>query len=96
MGEMRCVYKILVGKPEGERPLGRPRYRWEDNIKINLRETGLGGVDWNHLAQGPVAGCCEHGNEPLDSIKGREFLDWLSFSRRTRLCGVSYLNSSAA
>jgi hypothetical protein len=44
MGEERKVYKVLVGKPEGKRPLGRPRRRWEDGIKMDLRETDLGGV----------------------------------------------------
>jgi hypothetical protein len=52
MGEERKVYKVLVGKPKGKRPLGRPRRRWEDGVKINLREIGLGGVDWIRLAQG--------------------------------------------
>jgi hypothetical protein len=51
MGEMRNAYKILVGKPERRRPLGRPIRRWDDNIKMNLREIGLKGVDWIHLAQ---------------------------------------------
>jgi hypothetical protein len=51
MGEVRGAYKILVGRPEGRRPLGRPRRRWEDNIKIDLREIGFGVVDWIHLAQ---------------------------------------------
>jgi hypothetical protein len=46
MGEERKVYKVLVGKPKGKRPLGRPRYRWEDGIRMDLREIGLGGVDW--------------------------------------------------
>jgi hypothetical protein len=46
MGEERKVYKVLVGKPEGKRPLGRPRYRWEDGIRMDLREIGLGDVDW--------------------------------------------------
>jgi hypothetical protein len=46
MGEERKVYKVLVGKPEGKRPLGRPRHRWEDDIRMDLREIGLGGVDW--------------------------------------------------
>jgi hypothetical protein len=51
MGEDRKVYKVLVGKPEGKRPLGRPRCRWEDLIRMDLREIGLGGVDWIRLAQ---------------------------------------------
>jgi hypothetical protein len=50
-GEKRNAYRNLVGKPEGMRPLGRPRRRWEDNIKMNLRETGSGGMDWIDLAQ---------------------------------------------
>jgi hypothetical protein len=50
MGEERKVYKVLVGKPEGKRPLGRSRRRWEDGIRINLGEIGLGGVDWIRLA----------------------------------------------
>jgi hypothetical protein len=51
MGEERKVYKVLVGKPEGRRPLGRPRRRWGDGIRMDLREIGLGGVDWIRLAQ---------------------------------------------
>jgi hypothetical protein len=51
MGEERKVYKVLVGKPEGKRPLGRPRRRWEDRIRIDLREIGLGDVDWIRLSQ---------------------------------------------
>jgi len=43
--------RVLVGKPEGKRPLGRPRYRWEDNIKMDLQEVGCGGMDWMSLAQ---------------------------------------------
>jgi len=50
MGERRGVYRVLVGKPEGKRPLGRPRGRWEDNIKMELQEVGCGGVDWIELA----------------------------------------------
>ena len=50
MGEGRGVHRVLVGKPEGKRPLGRPRRRWEDNIKMDLREVG-GGGDWMELAQ---------------------------------------------
>jgi hypothetical protein len=52
MGEMRKAYNILVGKPEGKRPLGRPRYRWEDNIRMDLREIELEAVDWIHLSLG--------------------------------------------
>jgi hypothetical protein len=51
MGEVRGAYSILVGRPEGRRPLGRSRHRWEDNIKIDLMEIGFGDVDWIHLAQ---------------------------------------------
>jgi hypothetical protein len=51
MGESRGVYSSLVGKREGRRPLGRPRRRWEDNIKMDLREVGGGGMDWIILAQ---------------------------------------------
>jgi hypothetical protein len=51
MREKRNAYRILVGKPEGKRPLGRPRRRWVNNIKMDLREIGWGGVDWNDLAQ---------------------------------------------
>jgi hypothetical protein len=51
MGERRSVYRVLVGKPRGKRPLGRPRLRWENNIKIDLQEVGCGGMDWIELAQ---------------------------------------------
>jgi hypothetical protein len=51
MGEGRGVYRGLVGKPEGKRPLGRPRCRWEDNIKMDLQEVGCGVMDWIGLAQ---------------------------------------------
>ena len=49
-GEERCI-RVLVGKPEGKRSLGRPRRRWEDNIKMHLQEMGCGGMDWIELAQ---------------------------------------------
>jgi hypothetical protein len=51
MGEKRNAYRLLVGKPEGKRPLGRPRRKWVDNIKIDLLEIGWSGVDWIGLAQ---------------------------------------------
>ena len=50
-GEKRGVYRVLVGKPEGKRPLGRPRRRWEDNIKVDLQKVGCGGMDWIEVAQ---------------------------------------------
>jgi hypothetical protein len=51
MGEGRGVYRVLEGKPEGRRPLGRPRGRWKDNIRMNLQEVGLGYEHWIGLAQ---------------------------------------------
>jgi len=51
VGNERGTYRVLVGKPEGRRPLGRPRHRWEDNIKMDLQEVGCGGMDWIELAQ---------------------------------------------
>jgi hypothetical protein len=70
MGEGRGVYRVLVGRPEGKRPLGRPRRRWENNIKLNLGEIG---IDENliRLAQDRVrlAGFSEHSDEPSSSIR---------------------------
>jgi hypothetical protein len=51
MGNGRGVYKVLAGKPEGMRPLGRTRHEWEDNIKVDLQEVGCGGMDWIELVQ---------------------------------------------
>jgi hypothetical protein len=51
MGEKRGAYRILVGRPEGRRPLGRLRRRWEDNIKVDIQEMGWSGVDWIELAE---------------------------------------------
>jgi hypothetical protein len=50
MGEGRCVSRVLVGRPEGKRPLGRPKCMWEDNIKMDLREIGIDGANWIQLA----------------------------------------------
>jgi hypothetical protein len=74
MGNMRNEHQISGGKPEGKRPLGRSRRRWEVDIKIDLRETGLKSVDWIYLA----VGSCEHGNEPSGSIKDVELLAYSS------------------
>jgi hypothetical protein len=54
MGERRGVNRVLVGRPEGKIPLGRPRRRWEDNIKMDLREIGIDGANWIQLAQDRV------------------------------------------
>jgi hypothetical protein len=54
MGEGRCVYRVLVRMPEGKSPLGRCRHRWEDNIKMDLRETGINWANWIQLAQDRV------------------------------------------
>ena len=52
MGERRGIYRVLVGKPDGKRPFGRPRHRWEDNIKTDLLEVGCGGLDWLRIGTG--------------------------------------------
>jgi hypothetical protein len=70
MGERRGVYRVLVGKPEGKRPLGRPRRRWEDNIKMDIPEVGCGVMDWIELAQDRNRWRTLSG-----SIKCGEFLD---------------------
>ena len=81
MGEKRGVYGVLVRKPEGKRPAGRLRRRWEDDIKMDLQEVELGGgdMDWIDVAENrhrrQAKGSCEYGNEPSGSIKCREFLD---------------------
>jgi len=56
MGERRGVYRVLVGIPERKGPLGRPRHRWDDNIKINLQDVGWVGMDWIDLAQDRTGG----------------------------------------
>jgi hypothetical protein len=75
MGEGSGVCRVLVGRPKGKRPLGRPKPRWEDNIKMDLREIVIEAVNWIQLAQeSPVTSFCEHGNEPPGSIKKGYFL----------------------
>jgi hypothetical protein len=73
MGERKEVYWVLVGQPEGKRPLGRPMRRGEDNIKMDIQEVGSGSMDWVELAED--RGTCECGNELSGSIKCGEILD---------------------
>jgi hypothetical protein len=94
MGEGRGVYRVLVGRSEGKRPLGRPRRRWEDNIKLHLREIGIDGANWIRLAQDRVQWrACEHGNEPSDSISKAGYCLTnrvaISFSKNILYHGVS-------
>ena len=71
------VYRILVGKPEGEIPLGRPRHRWEDNIQMHLQEVGMCGyvLDRAGFGLGQVTGTCKSGTGPLGSIKCGTYFD---------------------
>jgi hypothetical protein len=76
MGKMRIAYSSLVGKTEGKRPFGRPRSRWEDNIRVDIREIVWEGVDWIRLAKDrDQCGPCEHSNETSGSLEGGGFLD---------------------
>jgi len=76
MAEERGVYRVLMGKSEEKRPLGRPRRRWVDNIRMDLQEVGCGYMDWIRLAQNrQVAYACECGNEPSGSVKCGKFID---------------------
>jgi len=81
MGEETGVYRVLMGKPEGKRPLGRLRRRWVDNIRTDFQEVGCGYMGWIGLEQDrerdtpQVADACECGNEPSGSVKCVEFLD---------------------
>jgi hypothetical protein len=79
MGEGRGVYRVLVGKPERKRSLGRRSYRWEDNIKMDLQKVGYEQYELDRAGSGlgQLAGNCECGNEPSGSVKCGEFLDWL-------------------
>jgi hypothetical protein len=78
MEAKRNAYMILMGKSEGKRPLERPRRRWVDNIKMDIRETGWFGMDWIDLAQDRNQWrALVNGNEPSGSIKCWEVLQWL-------------------
>jgi hypothetical protein len=97
MGMKRNAYKILMGKPEGKRPLGRSRRRWEDNIKKDLREIGSGGMDWIHLAQ-DMNWWRALVNMVMNLWVAKNFGKLLSncttggFSRRAQLHGVSLVS----
>jgi hypothetical protein len=81
MGEKRNTYRLLVGKPEGKGPLGRPRCRWVDNIRMDLGEVGWRAVDWIGLARDrneQVESSCEFGIEPSGSMKCWETIEWSS------------------
>jgi hypothetical protein len=86
VGEMRNVYVILVGRPEGKRPLGKPMRRWEYNIRMDLRNTM-----WKVRARciwlglRTTDGCCEHRNEQWLSTKDREFLQQLSYYQNLKM-----------
>ena len=93
MGEGRGVYRVLVGKPEGKRPLGRPRRRWEDNIKMDLQEVGGGCEDWMELAQNRDrwrALVSTVMNLRVPKMRGISWLaaEPVSFSKRTLLHGL--------
>jgi len=76
MGEEKGLYRVLMGEPEGRRPLGRPRRSWVDNIRMDLQEVGCWyGLDWAGPGYRQVADPCECGNEPSGSVKCGEFLD---------------------
>ena len=88
MGDVLGAYRVLVGIPEGKKPLGRPTRRRDDNTKTDLQEVGWGhGFYCSGSEQGQVAGSCGSGNESSVSIEYRECLDWLLHSQEG-LCSV--------
>jgi hypothetical protein len=93
-GERRGVYRVLVGKPEGKKPVVRPRRRWEDNIKMDLQEVGCGGMDWIGLAQDrdrwrALVNVVMNLRVPRNAGNFLTSCKPVSFSRRTLLYGVS-------
>jgi len=94
MGEGRGVYKVLVGKPKGMRPLRRPRHRWEDNIKMDLQEVGRWGMNWIELAQDrdrwwALVNVVMNLRVPQNAGNFLTSCKPVCFSRRTLLHGVS-------
>jgi hypothetical protein len=94
MGEGRGEYRILVGRPKGRRPLGRPRRKWEDYIKKDLQEVGWGGMDWIDMAQDrdrcrALVSAVMNLRVPQNAGNFLTSLRPVSFSRRTLLHGVS-------
>jgi hypothetical protein len=85
------VYRVLVGKPEGKRPLGRPRHRWEDNIKMDLQEVGvLTGLKWLRIETGRTfMNAVMNLRVPENAGNFLASCKLVSFSRRTVLCGVN-------
>jgi hypothetical protein len=89
MGEGRGVHRVLVGKPEGKRPLGRPRHRWEDNIKMDLQEVRGSCGDWMELARNRTGGCaCGCGEEPSGSKNAGNFLTSCRLASQEGLCSM--------
>jgi hypothetical protein len=90
----RSMYRVVVGKPEGKRPLGRPRRRWEDNIKVDLQAVGCGGMDWIKLAQNrdswwALGNAAMNLRVPYNAGNFLTSCKPVSFSRRTLLHGAS-------
>ena len=95
-GEGRDVYRVLVGKPDGKRPMGRLRHRWEGNIKMDLQEVGCGSMDWTELAQDrdswrELVNMVMNLRVPSNAGNSLTSCKPVSFSRRTLLHGVSKL-----
>jgi hypothetical protein len=94
MGEGRDVYRVLVGKPEGKRPLGRPRHRWEDNVRMDLQEVGIWCEDWIGLAHDrdrwrALVSVVRNLRVPQNEGNFLTSCKPVSFSRKTPLHGVS-------